>query len=98
MQQMHKNLTEFDMPFYVDGKYVTNTPVNEVLGKPARKQGNFNSTKVVAEEKMREMPITMMKHPLETIPSVTPLFGGYGGIKKAVEKMPVKNAGEGRKK
>lgn len=79
-----------------NGKYIVDEPVNEVLDKPERKAGNFNSTKVIAEAQMPEMPI-MMDYPIVKIPQVDPLVG-YGGAKKPVEKIPVKEAGKGRSK
>lgn len=77
-------------------KYIVDEPVNEVLGKSERKAGNFNSTKVIAEEMLPEMPM-MVDYPIVKIPQVDPLVG-YGGAKKPVEKIPVKEAGKGRSK
>lgn len=86
------------MPFWMNGKYYVDEPVTNVLGVSARKPGNFNSTKVIAEDKtdtMVNMP--MMPSHAVVIPTVDPL-AGYGGMKKPVEKMQVKEAGKGRSK
>ena len=77
-------------------KYIVDEPVNEVLGKPERKAGNFNSTKVIAEETVPEMNM-MMDYPVVQVPQVDPLMG-YGGLKQPAEKMLVKEAGKGRSK
>lgn len=85
------------MPFWSNGKYYVDEPVNQLLGLPARKNGNFNSTRVIAEDKPMGMNMPVMPMHGEMIPTVDPL-AGYGGMKSPVEKIPVKEAGKGRSK
>ena len=60
--------------FYANDKYYTKADITKVLGVPVRGKGGFETTTVVAEEQMPEMPM-MMEHPIVGIPS-KPAHGG----------------------
>lgn len=67
--------------FYYNGKHYTEADITKVLGVPVRGKGGFESTKVIVEEKIPEMP-RMPEYPVEIIPSKS----AHGGQQKQTVK------------
>lgn len=78
-----------------NGKCLENEPVEELLGVPARKAGEYNSTKVVVQEDMPMMLMPSMDNSPEKMPTKEPQVGnGRLGRVPKLEKIPVKPAGK----